>query len=148
MFFVGILTFVAIFAFIRWDIQTNWSNSSVYGAEIVEEVTETVEKANGITELGEFEITGYCACERCCDQYADGITATGTEVHAGRTIAVDPTVIPYGTTVLIKFADGLWHPFIAEDCGGAIKGNHIDIYFDTHEEALQFGRQILEVALN
>lgn len=79
----------------------------------------------------------------CCENYphicndGDGtITATGTTPTAGRTIAVDPTVIPYGTNVLI---DG--NTYIAEDCGGAIKGNRIDICFDTHAEALEFGRQ-------
>ena len=65
--------------------------------------------------LGEFVITHYCACEKCTD--GDGITATGTKATEGRTIAVDPEVIPYGTMVVI---DG--HTYIAEDCGGAIKG--------------------------
>ena len=89
--------------------------------------------------LGEFTITHYCACSRCCGK-SDGVTATGTQATEGRTIAVDPEVIPYGTKVLI---DG--HEYIAEDCGGAIKGNRIDIYCDSHEEALSRGRITREV---
>lgn len=81
--------------------------------------------------------TAYCPCIKCCGK-TDGITATGTKATAGRTIAVDPSVIPYGTEVIIN-----GHTYVAEDCGGAINGNDIDVYFDTHEEALQFGRQIL-----
>jgi len=83
--------------------------------------------------------TAYCACEKCCGK-SDGITATGTKATAGRTIAVDPSVIPYGTKVIIN-----GHTYIAEDCGGAINGNKIDIFFDSHEEALAFGRQQLKV---
>lgn len=79
--------------------------------------------------------TAYCPCERCCGK-SDGITATGTQATAGRTIAVDPSFIPYGTNVIIN-----GNTYVAEDCGGAIKGNRIDVYFDTHAEALQFGRQ-------
>ena len=80
--------------------------------------------------------TAYCPCLRCTD--GDGLTATNTKATAGRTIAVDPRKIPYGTEVIIN-----GNTYIAEDCGGAIKENRIDIYFDTHEEALQFGIQKL-----
>lgn len=89
--------------------------------------------------LGEFVISYYCSCEKCCNK-SDGITATGTQATEGRTIAVDPSVIPYGTMVVI---DG--HTYIAEDCGGAIKGNRIDIYMDSHEEALKAGVKTAEV---
>lgn len=81
--------------------------------------------------------TAYCPCAQCCGK-TDGITATGTQATAGRTIAVDPAVIPYGTEVIIN-----GHTYIAEDCGGAINGRDIDIFFNTHEEAVQFGRQTL-----
>lgn len=88
--------------------------------------------------LGEYTLTAYCPCTRCCGK-DDGITATGTQATQGRTIAVDPTVIPYGTRVVLIFPDGTQHTFTAEDCGGAIKGNRIDVYFDSHAEALEFG---------
>ena len=68
------------------------------------------------------------------------MTATGTTPTPGRTIAVDPSVIPYGTEVVI---DG--HTYIAEDCGGVIKGNRIDIAVETHEQALQMGLRSAEV---
>lgn len=90
--------------------------------------------------LGEFKLTAYCPCMKCCGK-TDGITATGTTATEGRTIAVDPRVIPYGSTVTIYFADGTSHTYTAEDCGGGIKGNRLDIYFDDHQAALQFGVQ-------
>ena len=89
--------------------------------------------------LGEFVITHYCACEKCTID-GDGITATGTKAASGRTIAVDPEVIPYGTTVII---DG--HAYVAEDCGGAIKGRRIDIFMGSHQEALKAGVKVAEV---
>ena len=70
-------------------------------------------------------------------------TATGTIPAEGRTIAVDPSVIPYGTQVYI---DG-YGVYVAEDCGGAIKGNRIDMYFESHQAACQFGVQRLYVTI-
>lgn len=81
------------------------------------------------------ELTAYCSCEKCCGQWAGGNTASGTVPTAGRTVGVDPEVIPLGTTVYI---DG--QAYRAEDTG-AFTGNIIDIYMDSHEEALRFGRK-------
>ena len=99
---------------------------------------EAMEEVN-LLPLGNFNLTAYCACMKCCGK-TDGITATGTHATANRTIAVDPSVIAYGSHVIITGQE-----YIAEDCGGAIDGNRIDIYFDTHQEALNFGRQTAEV---
>lgn len=90
--------------------------------------------------LGEFKLTAYCPCSRCCGK-DDGITATGTLAAEGRTIAVDPRVIPYGSTVTLYFADGTVHTYTAEDCGGAIKENRIDVFFSSHDAARAFGVQ-------
>ena len=91
----------------------------------------------------EFEAAAYCACPKCCGKWADGITASGTKATAKRTIAVDSNLIPLGSKVEIE---GLG-TYIAEDTGSAIKGKIIDIYFDTHEEALKFGRQKVNIRI-
>lgn len=90
--------------------------------------------------LGEYTLTAYCPCTRCCGK-DDGITATGTLAAEGRTIAVDPRVIPYGTHVLLIFPDGTQREYIAEDCGGGVNGNHIDVFFSDHQAARVFGVQ-------
>ena len=90
--------------------------------------------------LGEFRLTAYCPCMKCCGK-TDGITSTGTLAAEGRTIAVDPRVIPYGSAVTIYFADGTVHTYTAEDCGGAIKENRIDVFFSSHDVARAFGVQ-------
>lgn len=91
--------------------------------------------------LGEYTLTAYCACSRCCGVWANGYTATGTMATEGRTIAVDPGVIPYGTHVLLIWPDGTQHSYIAEDCGSGVNGNHIDVFFDSHQAARIFGVQ-------
>ena len=98
------------------------------------EIRQEIDEIEVVESLGEFTLTHYCDCLECCGQYSDGITATGTEATQGRTIAVDPNVIPLGSEVLI---DG--QVYIAEDVGGAIKGNRIDVYVDSHSEAIQRG---------
>lgn len=89
-----------------------------------------------------FKIYAYCPCEKCCGSGAAGITATGTTATAGRTIAVDPDVIPLGSTVII---DG--NEYIAEDTGGGIKGKTIDLFMSDHSAALAWGIRYLEVTV-
>ena len=107
----------------------------------IEQMTEIITEAptSQVELLGTFKLTAYCACEKCCGK-SDGITATGTKATANRTIAVDKTIIPYGTVVIINGIE-----YVAEDTGGAVKGNIIDIFFDDHEEALNFGVQYADV---
>ena len=103
------------------------------------------EKEKQLQSLGWFTITAYCPCEKCCGEWADGITATGTTATQGRTVAVDPSVIELGSVVYFEGVDGLVGGYIAEDTGGAIKGNRIDLFFDDHQEALEWGIKELEV---
>ena len=82
--------------------------------------------------------TGYTHTDAGCDM----ITSTGTTVHYG-TAAVDPRFIPYGTRMLIVSLDGERYYGIAtaEDCGGAIKRDRMDLYFPTYNECIEFGRR-------
>ena len=91
--------------------------------------------------LGEFTLTAYCPGRCCCGKWASGYTATGTLATERRTIAVDPKVIPYGSRVLLIWPDGTQHSYIAEDCGGGVNGNHIDVFFNDHQAARVFGVQ-------
>lgn len=91
--------------------------------------------------IGEYTLTAYCACSKCCGVWANGYTATGTWATEGRTIAVDPKVIPYGSRVLLIWPDGTQHTYTAEDCGGDVNGNHIDVFFNDHQAARIFGVQ-------
>ena len=104
-------------------------------------IKKQAKKTSDKKELGRFKVTAYCHCAKCCGK-SDGITASGTKVKQGRSIAVDPKIIPLGSKVEIN-----GHTYIAEDIGGAVKGNHIDLYFNSHNEALEWGVQYKNIKL-
>ena len=95
---------------------------------------------DSLKELGNFKITFYCGGS-CCNGKWAGQTCTGNPLIEGRTIAVDKKVIPLGTEVYIKGFG--W--YVAEDVGGGIKGNHIDIYLEDHGRVDEMGVQSAEV---
>lgn len=120
-------------------------------SESIKETTPEPTPAWTYTSLGEYRLTAYCACEKCCGHWAtirpkdeDGnpivYTANQSIAKQGVTVAADTSVLPFGTVLLIDD-----HEYIVQDRGGAINGNRIDIYFESHEEALQFGVQHKEV---
>ncbi len=88
------------------------------------------------TDTAQVRATAYTHTDAGCDL----ITATGSTVHIG-TVAVDPRYIPYGTRMFIVANDGSYVYGIseAEDCGGAIKGDRVDLYFPTYNECMAFG---------
>jgi 3D (Asp-Asp-Asp) domain-containing protein len=109
----------------------------------------------------DMETTGYCKCGHCCGWERNwrlqpvftsgsskgkpkevGVTASGTRADWG-TIAADPKVYPFGTIMYIP--DYGWGR--VEDVGSAIKGQHIDLYFPSHKQALKWGRVQKEVKI-
>lgn len=104
-------------------------------------MTVEEEKAPEVINLGEFKVTAYCPCKECSDGWGYK-TSTGAKATEGRTIAVDPRVIPYGSEVVIA-----GHTYKAEDCGGLIKGKKIDIFFESHNDVDAFGLQKHDIFL-
>ena len=88
--------------------------------------------------LGDFEVTAYCGCQKCSK--GNALTYSGTVPEEGHTISADLDVFPLGTRLLI---DGT--VYTVEDTGSGIDGNHLDIYFDSHEKALDYGLQTEKV---
>lgn len=113
------------------ESESNVTNSATRGAARID--------ASG----SECVITAYCPCEKCCGIWAknrpNGVvyTASGEVAQEGVTVAADWDVYPAGTVLYIE---GMGE-YIVQDVGGAVNGNHIDVYFDTHEEAVNFGKQ-------
>lgn len=108
--------------------------------------SEKIDAALDWHYIDEVTLTAYCPCELCCGEWANnrpnGIvyTASGVEAQAYHTIAVDSDVIPLGAWVEI---DG--HTYHAEDVGGGVNGNHIDVYYNSHEMASAFGVKTRDV---
>lgn len=86
-----------------------------------------------------YKVTAYCSCSKCCGSHANGYTSSGTKATAGRTVAA-PSNLAYGTKLNIN-----GKTYVVEDRGGAIKGNRIDIYVNSHSEALAWGVKYLPV---
>lgn len=89
-------------------------------------------------------VTAYCPCKQCCGEYADGYTACMHKIEKGDRFVAAPPEIPFNTMLIVPGYNG-GKPVPVLDRGGAIKGNHIDVFFDTHDEAVQWGAQWLEV---
>lgn len=92
----------------------------------------------GAEYLGNWKITAYCACVICCEK-SDGITASGAMVQANHTIAA-PKEFKFGTKMIVG-----GQLYVVEDRGGGIHGNRIDIYFNSHQEANNFGVRYMDV---
>ena len=90
-----------------------------------------------------FTATGYCPCSKCCGK-TNGITSSGAKAQAGVTVAM-PKGYSFGTKLLIKDTNGnllnSGETYVVQDRGGAIKNNKIDIFFNSHSEALKFGKR-------
>lgn len=87
---------------------------------------------------GVYKVTAYCACMQCCGK-TNGITASGAKATANHTIAA-PRTFAFGTKVVINGTT-----YVVEDRGGAIQGNRIDIYMNSHAEALRWGVRYVEI---
>lgn len=96
--------------------------------------SESQNNSNG-NYLGRFTMTGYCNCEKC-GGHESGLTASGTTPVPGRTVAMGG--VPFGTKLLIN-----GNVYTVEDRG--VPYGHVDIFFNSHEEALQFGRGTADV---
>ena len=120
-------------------------NPIVQQAPIQEPAKETISNRN--SELREewiqFTATGYCACQKCCGK-TNGVTASGAKAVAGITVAM-PSSYSFGKKIQLKSANGNLmnggNYYTVQDRGGAIKSNRIDIFFSSHQEALNFGRR-------
>ena len=97
------------------------------------------EASGKFVDMGMFRCTAYCPCCDCSEGF-DRETATQTTAEEGHTIAVDPDVIAFGSRVLI--GDTV---YTAEDCGGLVQGDHIDIYMEDHDDVERFGVQYIHV---
>ena len=87
-----------------------------------------------------YKVTAYCPCAKCCGK-SNGITALGTRATAGRTVAAS-SKFSFGTKLNIN-----GHVYTVEDRGGAITGNKIDIFVNSHAEALAWGVRYLPVSV-
>lgn len=105
-----------------------------------EPVSDAADAPLSVVSLGTYRITGYCGCEKCSGGHT--LTSSGTVPTANHTISADLSQLPLGTRLMIN---GL--VYTVEDEGSSVRGNVLDIYYDSHEEALANGVFEAEVFL-
>ena len=117
---------------------TSRSSDTIRGSDLPSTSIKSTksESSSGKTKI--YKITAYCSCAKCCGK-SNGITACGKKAKAGRTIAA-PRGFSFGTKLSIN-----GKTYVVEDRGGAIKGNRIDMYVNSHSEALRWGVKYLPV---
>ena len=108
------------------QIQTVTSRSTSRGARVT------------TASSGRYKVTAYCSCARCCGK-TNGVTASGKRATANHTVAA-PSTFAFGTQMVIN-----GKTYVVEDRGGAIQGNRIDVYMNSHAEAIAWGVRYLDV---
>lgn len=106
--------------------------------------TASPTSGNSVSRGGSFSIiaTGYCSCDKCNYPYGGQPAYNGQPLSYG-VVAVDPSVIPMNTKLYVEG----YGEAIAADQGNAIKGYHIDLYFPSHQQALDWGIKRINVTI-
>ncbi len=121
------------------NLTTSPVDLPIQGGELIApEPNDGLNRTSGV-----FRVTAYCPCVICCFPYADGITASGCIIQPGDKIIAAPAKYPFGTMMNVPGYG--WAK--VEDRGSAIYENRLDILFGTHQEALEWGVQYLEVEI-
>ena len=109
-----------------------------------EQKAETKSEPSDEWRIVRMRVTGYCPCSKCCGEYADGITANGHKIRPGDTFVAADKRYSFGTEMVIEgYSNGQTIKVL--DRGGAIRGNKLDAFFHTHQEALEWGVKYIDV---
>ena len=145
------ITFIGVHAIVAWmDKPVEEPVVVVEEPVVVAEAPVEIVEEPVLVSMGEFKATAYCPCVKCCGIWsaahpsrgADYVqkTASGTVPTEGRTIAADWDILPEGTEVIIN-----GHTYTVEDTGSGVNDKHIDVFFESHQAALEWGVQTHEV---
>lgn len=95
----------------------------------------------------QMRVTAYCPCPKCCGQYSDGVTACGHKIQPGDVFVAADRRYSFRTEMIISgYNDG--QPVKVLDRGGAIRENRLDVFFGSHQEALEWGVRYLDVKIH
>lgn len=103
-----------------------------------EKTTPVKVQADGLARLDDVTVSHYDVCLSCCGSL-NGITASGRSAEPYFSVAVDPSIIPLGSRVVLDFGDGDILYCRADDTGSAVQGRKVDLCVESHEEALRLG---------
>ena len=99
---------------------------------------------SGQWQTVQMRVTAYCPCEKCCGKYSNGQTACGHKIRPGDAFVAADKKYSFGTKIIIPGYENA-EPVKVLDRGGAIRGNRLDVFLASHEEALKWGVRHLDV---
>lgn len=121
---------------VKSNVVTSRSSTTTRGSS-----SDSASSSSNSSTVKVYKVTAYCSCSKCCGSHSNGYTASGTKAIAGRTVAA-PSNLAFGTKLNINGTT-----YVVEDRGGAIQGNRIDIYVNSHSQALAWGVRYLPVEI-
>ena len=133
------------------ELQKSTQQPKQKADEVVDALEKIVKQPTEQWKTVKMRVTAYCPCKKCCETWANipvssgkRKNASGHTIHVGDKFVAAPRNYPFGTEMVIEgYAGG--KVVKVEDVGGAIKDNKLDLYFDTHDDALKFGRKDVNV---
>lgn len=138
---IGIIVFTAIYCLTQIPKNEREGGATGQTPEKRADIGQNPEKDEYKTIL--MNVSAFCSCESCCGIWADGQTASGHWIRLGDKFVAAPSKYPFGTIMDVPGYGRV--PVL--DRGGAIKGNKLDLYFQSHQAALNFGRRQLKVKI-
>ncbi len=150
IFFVMIICILGCFIGTSYAHGDNRTTPVMAALDAVRHGTNRIEASDGDRlvqwQTVQMRVTAYCPCSKCCGSYSDGVTASGHKISQGdRFVAADKTYA-FGTEMIIPgYKNSETVEVLAR--GGAIRGNRLDVFFNTHQEALEWGVKYLDVKI-
>jgi 3D (Asp-Asp-Asp) domain-containing protein len=113
-------------------------------SDLNESETKAANEPSDQWQTVRMRVTAYCACRRCCGKFADGITACGHKIRRGDAFAAADRKYSFGTEMIVAgYNNG--KPIKVLDRGGAIRGNKLDVFFNSHKQARKWGVKYIDV---
>lgn len=137
---LGVIVLTAIICIGAPQIKGRPASAAKHRADNSEAVAEQA----GEWQTVKMRVTAYCPCEKCCGEYADGVTACGHKIRKGDAFVAADKKYPFGSEIIIAGYNNS-EPVKVLDRGGAIRGDRLDVFFHTHQEALKWGVKYLHV---
>jgi len=123
---------------------TTTEADSVNPSALNQSEIEVGHEPSGEWQTVRMRVTAYCACRRCCGKFADGITASGHKIRRGDAFSAADKRYSFGTEMVVAgYNNG--KPIKVLDRGGAIRGNRLDVFFNSHRKAMQWGVKYIDV---
>ena len=137
---------MAIICVPGYFVDTGYANDNS-NATLLKAAVDTGNNEGGDQwETVQMRVTAYCPCPKCCGSYSDGITASGHEISQGDRFVAADKIYPFETEMLIPGYKNSQAVKVL-DRGGVIQGNRLDVFFNSHQDALQWGVRYLDVKI-